>query len=41
MIHALGQVLSWFLGLGHLLCLDSLRIDLGLLLGYRYLKFLL
>jgi hypothetical protein len=32
MIHALGQILSYFLGLGHLLCLDLLWIGLGLLL---------
>jgi hypothetical protein len=41
MIHALGQILSLLLGLGHLLCLDFLRVGPDLFLLYRYLNFLL
>jgi hypothetical protein len=41
MIHALGQVLFLLLYLWHLMCLDFLRVSLGLLLMYRCLHFLL
>jgi hypothetical protein len=35
------EILSLLLGLGHLLCLDLLLVDLGLLLWHCYRKLLL
>jgi hypothetical protein len=41
MVHTLRQILSWFLGLGHLLCLDLLGVGPGQFFGYSYWYFLL
>jgi hypothetical protein len=40
-VHALREFLAWLLGLGHLLCLDLLRIYSRLLFRHHYQNFLL